>query len=148
MKLSDALEYRKMSKYSLAKETGLSYSTICDLANEKVQIERCNAGTVCKIAKALNMPMETLLLPQKFRWVVDSVKIDFSAGDLIDGMMKKAEEYDVRGNFGEYYGESEQIDVFCKNLVSAGQLTTEQWNLICERYPDPMLYDEWNEVVM
>ena len=47
--------------YGLAKETGLPYTTINRLANDKLDINDCNAAAVYKIAKALEVSMEQLI---------------------------------------------------------------------------------------
>lgn len=57
----DALNDSGMSMYSLAKQTGLPYTTINRLVNEKLSINNCNAGAVFKIASALGVQMEVLM---------------------------------------------------------------------------------------
>lgn len=46
-----ALNNKGMTMYSLAKKTGLPYTTINRLANDKLDINDCNAAAVYKIAK-------------------------------------------------------------------------------------------------
>ena len=57
----DALSDSGMSMYSLSKQTGLPYTTINRLVNEKLSINNCNAGAVFKIASALGVQMEVLM---------------------------------------------------------------------------------------
>ncbi len=57
----DALNDSGLSMYSLAKQTGLPYTTINRLVNEKLSINNCNAGAVFKIASALGVQMEVLM---------------------------------------------------------------------------------------
>lgn len=57
----DALNDSGLSMYSLATQTGLPYTTINRLVNEKLSINNCNAGAVFKIASALGVQMEVLM---------------------------------------------------------------------------------------
>lgn len=57
----DAFNDSGMTMYSLSKQTGLPYTTINRLVNEKLSINNCNAGAVFKIASALGVQMEVLM---------------------------------------------------------------------------------------
>ena len=61
MFLNKMLEQKNMSKYSLAKESGVPLSTIMDICNEKSSISKCSSLTIYKIAKTLNISMESLV---------------------------------------------------------------------------------------
>ncbi len=61
MYLNDLLAERKMSKYRLAKESGVPQTTIVDICSRKARIEKCSAETLYKIAKVLNVSMESLI---------------------------------------------------------------------------------------
>ncbi len=61
MYLNDLLTEKKISKYRLAKESGVPQTTIMDICSRKVHIEKCSADTLYKIAKALNVSMESLI---------------------------------------------------------------------------------------
>lgn len=61
MYLNDLLIEKKMSKYRLAKESGIPQTTIVDICSGKSRIEKCSADTIYKIAKVLNVPMERLI---------------------------------------------------------------------------------------
>lgn len=50
-----------MSRYRLAKESGVPQTTITDICSQKTRIEKCSADTIYKIAKALNVSMESLI---------------------------------------------------------------------------------------
>ena len=50
-----------MTKYILAKRAGIANATVSELCSGKTSIEKCSAGTIYKIAKVLNVPMEDLL---------------------------------------------------------------------------------------
>ncbi len=61
MYLNDLLTEKKMSKYRLAKESGIPQTTIVDICSRKARIEKCSADTLYKIAKVLNVSMESLI---------------------------------------------------------------------------------------
>ncbi len=61
MYLNDLLTEKKMSKYRLAKESGIPQTTIVDICSHKTRIEKCSADTLYKIAKVLDVSMESLI---------------------------------------------------------------------------------------
>ena len=50
-----------ITKYRLAKLSGVPHATLSDLCGGKTRIEKCSAETIYKIAKALGVPIELLL---------------------------------------------------------------------------------------
>lgn len=79
-----ALRDSGITMYGLAKKTGLPYTTINRLANDRLDINNCYSATVYEIAKALGISMEQLLykydfltgtegeyLGVKYRWTKD-----------------------------------------------------------------------------
>ncbi|MBO4667825.1 MAG: helix-turn-helix transcriptional regulator [Bacilli bacterium] len=54
------LQQKNISLYRLEKETELAHSTLLDIYHERVNIEKCSAFILNKIAKALNMSMDDL----------------------------------------------------------------------------------------
>ncbi|MBQ9765355.1 MAG: helix-turn-helix transcriptional regulator [Lachnospiraceae bacterium] len=61
MYLNDLLNEKKMSKYRLSKESGVPQTTIIDICSRKARIEKCSADTIYRIAKALDVSMESLI---------------------------------------------------------------------------------------
>lgn len=61
MNIKDIVIDQGFTKYGLSCVSGIPYTTVSDLCNGKVRIEKCSAETVYKIAKALNVTMEDLL---------------------------------------------------------------------------------------
>ena len=57
------MERKRITKYRLAKNSGIPYTTLNDICNGKTQLEKCSAETVYKLAVELGVPMETLLEP-------------------------------------------------------------------------------------
>ena len=59
--LIDLLNDKKMSAYQCSKISGIPYTTLLELVNGKTDINKCSAETVYRLAKALNIDMESLL---------------------------------------------------------------------------------------
>jgi transcriptional regulator with XRE-family HTH domain len=62
MYINELLKKRNLSKYQLAKKTGLPYSTVCDICNGVAKISLCSVETIYKIAKELHISVEHLLM--------------------------------------------------------------------------------------
>ena len=61
MYINDLLKEKNISKYRLAKESGIPQTTIMDICSGKAHIEKCSADTIYKIAKVLGVSMESLI---------------------------------------------------------------------------------------
>ena len=61
MNINTILEQKNMSKYKLAKKSGIPHTTVLDICSGKTSIGKCNSETVYKIAKTLDIPMEALV---------------------------------------------------------------------------------------
>lgn len=61
MFLNDLLKARNITKYRLSKASGVPQTTITDICSGKAHIEKCSADTLYKIAKALDVSMESLI---------------------------------------------------------------------------------------
>lgn len=59
--LNDLLIQKNISCYRLAKDSGIAQTTIVDICSGKTNITKCSALTLYKIAKTLNVSMESLL---------------------------------------------------------------------------------------
>lgn len=62
MLLNDLLNERNITKYRLSKASGVPQTTVSDICSGKARIEKCSADTLYKIAKALNVSMESLIV--------------------------------------------------------------------------------------
>ena len=62
MDLNSLLAQNNMTKYQLAKKTGLTQSRVSSFFSGKTKIESCRFETAYLIAKALNVSMEQLYL--------------------------------------------------------------------------------------
>lgn len=62
IKLKQELAKRNISIYEISKNTGIPYSTMNDIVNEKIRIEGVKLGNAVKIAEYLNVTVEELYL--------------------------------------------------------------------------------------
>ena len=63
MEISEIIQQKHMSKYRIAKNSGIPYATLNDICNGKTHLEKCSAETIYRLAHALDMTMEDLLAP-------------------------------------------------------------------------------------
>ena len=63
MSLNEALAQKNIPKYRLWKESGVPQATISDICTGKTKIEKCSAETIYRIAKVLDVSMESLVAP-------------------------------------------------------------------------------------
>lgn len=63
MALNDLMKTKKITKYRLAKESGVPYTTVSDICSGKAQIEKCSSETIYRISKVLNVSMESIIEP-------------------------------------------------------------------------------------
>lgn len=63
MNLNAILEQKNITKYRLWKESGVPQATISDICTGKTRIEKCSAETIYRIAKVLDVSMESLIAP-------------------------------------------------------------------------------------
>lgn len=61
MNLNIVIKQSGMTKYKVAKLSGVPHATLNDLCSGKSHIEKCSAETLYRIAKALNVSMESLI---------------------------------------------------------------------------------------
>jgi len=61
MNINNLLEQKNMTKYKLAKISGVPHTTVLDICNGKAKLSKCNAETLYKLAKALDVTMEELV---------------------------------------------------------------------------------------
>lgn len=61
MTLEELLKEKGMTRYRLAKDSQASTATVLDLCSGDIQIERCTADTVRRLARTLNITMEQLM---------------------------------------------------------------------------------------
>ena len=102
--LQEAMSERKISRYRLSKISGIPWATLSDICSGKTELERCSAGTVLKLSKALGLTMEETLdletgmvseahdvpedlsylevdLPESLRAAIEEVRLGFERDD-------------------------------------------------------------------
>ena len=63
MSINEVLAQKDITKYRLWKESGVPQATISDICTGKTSIEKCSAETIYRIAKVLDVSMESLIAP-------------------------------------------------------------------------------------
>lgn len=63
MDINRILAESGMTKYKLAKLSGVPHATLNDICSGKTRIEKCSGETLYKLAKALHVSMEALMAP-------------------------------------------------------------------------------------
>lgn len=61
MNINQIIEQKGITKYRLAKESGVPNATLSELCAGKTKIEKCSAETLYRLAKVLKVPMEMLI---------------------------------------------------------------------------------------
>lgn len=61
MSINEILTNSNMTKYRVAKLSGIPHATLNDLCNGKTHIEKCSGETLYRLAKALDVSIEMLL---------------------------------------------------------------------------------------
>ncbi|MGN0276744.1 MAG: helix-turn-helix domain-containing protein, partial [Hominisplanchenecus sp.] len=69
MIINELLQKENMSRYRLSKESGVAMTTITDICSGKAELDKCAAGTLYKIAKALGVTVDYLLENNKVQSV-------------------------------------------------------------------------------
>ena len=63
MSVNDIINEKRLSKYRVAKNSGIPYMTLNDICTGKTRLDKCGADTVYKLSKELGVSMEELLEP-------------------------------------------------------------------------------------
>ncbi len=63
MIINKLLEQKNISKYRLSKNCDIPYTTLNDICSGKANLTKCSAETIYKIARELNVSMESILEP-------------------------------------------------------------------------------------
>lgn len=77
MYLNDLLKEKQITKYRLAKESGIPQTTIVDICSGKSRIENCSVGTIYKIATVLNVTIENLIEQEMKSSTVKQQRVSF-----------------------------------------------------------------------
>lgn len=133
MNINTLLEQKGISKYRLAKQSGVPHSTLNDICSGKTNIEKCSAETLYRIARVLEVSMESLIeedylenervrsyeygLPDYLQHDLDEYKKGLKEGStLIDCL------------WGELYGSINMAE------ISDGLITPEHADYLRQKY--------------
>ncbi len=61
MYLNELLRQKNISRYRLSRDSGVPQTTISDICSGKARIEKCSGDTLYKIAKTLDVTIESLI---------------------------------------------------------------------------------------
>jgi len=136
MNINTLLAQKDITKYRLAKTSGIPQTTVTDICSGKAKIENCSGETIFKLAKALGVSMESLVADsmdcrpafETFKSnvchaVKDMGDLDFLIYTLETG---KIREYYER----KWYAESLYL------LAMADYLSRENKIPLCSEYDD------------
>lgn len=139
MLINDQMNKMKMTKYRLSKESGVSQTTINDICNGKAKIDKCAAGTLYRIAKALGITIEAILESceneEDYRCAFETFKSNTchhvkDMGD-IDFMLDLLESDEIRTLYNKsWYPEALYL------LAMLDYLSRENDIPLCTRYND------------
>ena len=133
MTINALLEKKGITKYRLAKQSGVPHATLNDLCSGKTSIGKCSSETLYRIARALGVPMETLIkdefleaerlrsyeygLPAYLQHDLDAYKKGLQEGSsLLDCL------------WGELYGSINMAE------ISDGLITAEHADYLRQKY--------------
>lgn len=71
---------------------------------------------------------------KKHNLINENICLDFKIPSILLQLFEEAEHFDSI-NSEEYFCVADAIDVQCKNLVTLGKMSQNQWDLICQKYP-------------
>ncbi|MFT8889664.1 MAG: helix-turn-helix transcriptional regulator [Ethanoligenens sp.] len=124
MNINELLRQRDMTKYQLSKNAGVPFATISDITTGKAKIEKCAAGTLYKLSKALGVTMEDLVVDcMEYRQSFEAFKSNTchkvkDMGDM-DFIIETLESDKIRQMYQrEWYPESlyllAMVDYLCR----------------------------------
>ena len=133
MIIDDLLTKRQMTKYRLAVDAGIPHATLSDICSGKTKLEKCSAETIYKLARVLDVPMETLTesgMVQTQREVSYEYGLpDFLQHDLDaykEGLRNHSSLLDCL--WGELYGSINIAE------INDGSITPEHANYLRKKY--------------
>lgn len=130
------MEKKNLSKYRLAKMSSIPYATLNDICNHKVQLTKCSAETIYKLAKALDVTMEEILAPvldmrHSFDWFKSETCHRLKRLSDIDFLIEVLSEDEIR----MYYDRKWYAECFYL-LAMVDYLSRLNDIALCDRYND------------
>ena len=136
MMINELMEQRGMTKYRLAKDSGIPYTTVNDICSGRAQLEKCSAETIYKISKVLHITMESLLEPcfarrSSFELFKSHVCHQVKGLGDIDFMIETLEQDDIRKYYRlKWYPECLYL------LAMLDYISRENSIPLCSQYDD------------
>ncbi|GHU82609.1 hypothetical protein AGMMS50284_4760 [Clostridia bacterium] len=136
MNINRLIEGKKLTKYMLSKISGVPYSTVSDISTGKVKLSKCNAETLYKLSKALDVSMEDLIVDSmEYRQSFETFKSNIchmvkNIGDM-NFIIETLETNKIRSLYQkEWYPESLYL------LAMVDYLSRENNLPLCSEYND------------
>ena len=136
MSINELLEQKGITKYRLAKSSGVPQTTVIDICSGKARVEKCSGDTLYKLAQALDVTMETLVADaMEYRPSFDTFKSNVchrvkDAGDL-NFIIETLESDTIRKLYDKkWYPESLYL------LAMVDYLSKENGLAMCAEYSD------------
>ena len=141
MNINEIIEQSGMTKYRIAKLSGIPYTTLNDICSGKTNIEKCSGETLYRLAKTLQVSMETLLettMEQKLqREKLERLKIQSYEYGLPNYLQHDLDAFKegLKSNstlldclWGELYGSINIAE------INEGAITPEHANYLRQKY--------------
>jgi transcriptional regulator with XRE-family HTH domain len=136
MNINALIAQKGISKYKLAKLSGVPQTTVNDICSGKAKIGNCSAQTIYKLAKILDVSMETLVADSvEYRPAFETFKSNIchlvkDMGDL-DFLINTLESGRIRELYNkQWYAESLYL------LAMVDYLSRENGFPLCAEYDD------------
>jgi transcriptional regulator with XRE-family HTH domain len=136
MFIEELLALKGMTKYRLAKESGVPQTTVIDICSGKARIEKCSGATLYKLAKTLGVTIESLVADaveyrSEFEIFKSNVCHDVKDSGDLDFMINTLESGRIRELYNrQWYAESLYL------LAMVDYLSRENDIPLCAEYND------------
>jgi plasmid maintenance system antidote protein VapI len=136
MLIEELLARKGMTKYRLAKESGVPQTTVIDICSGKARIEKCSGKTLYKLAKTLGVTIESLVADameyrSEFEVFKSNVCHDVKDSGDLDFMIDTLESGKIRELYNrQWYAESLYL------LAMVDYLSRENNIPLCAEYND------------
>ena len=134
--LTELMQKKAVTKYQLAKNSGIPYTTVSDIVSGKAQLEKCTAETIYRLAKELDVSMETLLEPcfqKRANFELFKSNVCHRVKELgdIDFIIEVLEKDDIRAYYNQHwYRESLYLLAMLDYLSRVNEVP------LCSQYDD------------
>ncbi len=138
MEINELLREKGMTKYRLSVLSGVPHATLSELCNGKTSIRKCSVETIYKLAKALDVSMETLvedaLKPQPSKEELREKSYEYGLPEYLQQDLDAFKEGLKKGSslidclWGELYGSINMAE------ISDGAITPEHADYLRQKF--------------